>query len=113
MDWVFKNLWLIPSLPLLAAGLSALAPQRQRTLAASLAVGSMVVSLVLSCVAFAGALAHSGHGETSRQVVSFPWFQLYGDKWVKLGWGLDPLTAVRPGVGCLVRVLLFHSNLRH
>src|SRR5258708_13577863 len=111
MDWVFKNLWLIPSLPLLAAGLSALAPQRQRTLAASLAVGSMVVSLVLSWVAFGGALGHSGHGETSRQVVSFPWFQLYGDNWVKLGWVLDPLTAVMLVMVCFVGLLIFIYSL--
>ena len=66
MSWSLQNLWLIPVLPLVAAGLSALAPQRHRKFAASLAIGSMVIALLLSCVAFAdvvkigatGAAAH-------------------------------------------------------
>ncbi len=78
MDWIVQKLWLIPALPLLAAGLSALLKQRQRRLAASLAIGSMVLALALSCVAFANALQHPGHGSAVRQVVNFFWFQ-FGD----------------------------------
>ena len=33
MTWIVQNLWLIPGLPLLAAGLSALLKQRERTVA--------------------------------------------------------------------------------
>ena len=56
MTWIVRNLWLIPALPVLAAGLSALAKQRNRRFAASLAIGSMVLSLLLSLVAFAHVL---------------------------------------------------------
>ena len=53
MTWIVQNLWLIPALPLLAAGLSALLKRPQRALSAGLAIGSMGASFVLSCVAFA------------------------------------------------------------
>ncbi len=38
MNWIVQNLWLIPGLPLLAAGMSALLKQRERTVAATLAL---------------------------------------------------------------------------
>src|ERR1035437_7011047 len=99
MDWIVQYLWLIPALPLLAAGLGALAKQRQRRFAASLAIGSMTLALVLSCMAFANALQHSGHGAVARQVVNFFWFQFgdprMSDTALRLGWVLDPLAAVR------------------
>ena len=57
MSWIVRNLWLIPVLPMLAAGVSALVKREQRRLSASLAIGSMSVSLVLSLWAFAEALA--------------------------------------------------------
>src|ERR1035438_3838223 len=102
MDWIVQQLWLIPSLPLVAAGLSALAKQRQRRLAASLAIGSMVLALVLSCWAFVDALQHSNQGPVAREVVNFFWFQ-FGDPRVsdtalRLGWVLDPLAAVMLGM---------------
>ena len=37
MNWTVQSLWLIPALPLLAAGVSALLKQRHRRLAATLA----------------------------------------------------------------------------
>ena len=83
MSWIVPNLWLIPALPLLAAAVSALAPQRCRKLAASLAIGSMCCALVLACVAFAQALQRSGTGAVPQHF-NFPWFQ-FGDSWLKLG----------------------------
>ena len=56
MPWIVKNLWLIPALPILAAGLSALAPQRCRRFSSTLAIGSMVGAFLLSLCAFAHAL---------------------------------------------------------
>ena len=92
MTWIVQNLWLVPALPLLAAGISALTKQRNRTLAASLAIGSMVVSFLLSvCGVRACALAQQS-AKRARQVVNFRWFQ-FGSEWLKLGWVLDPLTA--------------------
>src|SRR5215470_5207569 len=93
MKWIVPNLWLIPALPLLAAGLSALAKQRHRKFAATLAIGSMIGALGLSCVALIKVLQHSGHEGVTRDVFKFQWFQ-FGDAWLELGWVLDPLTAI-------------------
>ena len=90
MSWIAQNLWLIPVLPLLAAGISALLKRPTRSLAAGLAIGSMGVSFLLSCAALVATLGK--HGAASRQVVNFDWFAL-GDTVVRLGWVLDPLTA--------------------
>ena len=106
MPFIVKYLWLIPVLPLLAAALSAVASQRRRTLAASLAIGSMVLSLALSLCAFATALAHAGSSQVTRYVFNFRWFQL-GDNWFELGWMLDPLTAVMLVMVCFVGLLIF------
>src|SRR5947209_11037296 len=102
MPFILKYLWLIPVLPLLAAGLSSLAKQPRRTFAASLAIGSMTLSLVLAIVAFVKALHHTGHS----QFFNFRWFQL-GDQWFELGWILDPLTAVMLVMVCFVGLLIF------
>ena len=100
-------LWLIPALPAMAAALSAFAKQRQRKLAASLAIGSMWLALMFSCAAFVSALERSGqYGEAARQVFNFPWFQ-FGDRWLKLGWVLDPLAAVMLVMVFLVGLLIF------
>src|SRR5690348_3353419 len=104
MPWIIKNLWLIPVLPMLAAGLSALAPQRARKFSASLAIGSMVIAFLLAVCAFTQALGQ--HGEEARQVFNFNWFQ-FGDQWVQLGWILDPLTAVMLVMVTFVGTLIF------
>jgi NADH-quinone oxidoreductase subunit L len=104
MPWIVKNLWLIPALPMLAAGLSALAPRRHRTFSASLAIGSMVIAFLLSLCAFTHVL--SLHGEETRQVFNFNWFQ-FGDQWVPLGWVLDPLTAIMLVMVTFVGTLIF------
>src|SRR5580765_4841662 len=106
MPWIVKNLWLIPALPMLAAGLSALAPQRCRKFSASLAIGSMVIAFLLSLWAFSQTLGH--HTEEARQVCNFTWFQ-FGDQnqFVQLGWVLDPLTAVMLVMVTFVGTLIF------
>src|SRR5437016_100068 len=70
----------------------------------------MVLALLLSCLAFANALQHSGQAEVSSQVFNFPWFQ-FGDSWVELGWVLDPLTAVMLMMVSLVGLLIFIYSL--
>jgi NADH-quinone oxidoreductase subunit L len=108
MAWIVKNLWLIPALPILAAGLSALAPQRSRKFSAMLAIGSMVIAFLLSLCAFAHALQHGGH-EATKQVFNFEWLQFAaGDAGIlKLGWVLDPLTAVMLVMVTFVGLLIF------
>ena len=106
MNWIVHNLWLIPGLPLLAAGLSALASQPRRKFAAGSAILAMTGSLILSCVALARAVQHSGTGAAGRQIFNFKWFQ-FGDQWVQLGWVLDPLTAVMLVMVSFVGLLIF------
>src|SRR5277367_2278394 len=104
MNWIVQNLWLIPALPMLAAGLAALLKQRSRTLAASLAIGSMALSFLLSVWAFAHVLAN--HAQPAIETVNVPWFQ-FGNEWLKIGWMLDPLTAVMLVMVTFVGLLIF------
>ena len=103
MSWILKNLWLIPALPMLAAGLSALAPQRQRKFSASLAIGSMFVSFLLALCAFAHALKA---GEGVHETCNFQWFE-FGAESLKIGWVLDPLTSVMLVMVTFVGLLIF------
>jgi NADH-quinone oxidoreductase subunit L len=108
MAWIVKNLWLIPALPLLAAGLSALAPQRFRKFSALLAIGSMVGAFLLSLCALAHAVNHSGH-DGAKEVFNFEWLQFAAGApgILKLGWVLDPLTAVMLVMVTFVGTLIF------
>jgi NADH-quinone oxidoreductase subunit L len=93
MNWTLELLWLVPTLPLLAAGISALAGQRSRALAAALAIGSMALSFLLSVWAFAHVLWMRNHGAPTLETFNFRWLQ-FGNQWLSLGWVLDPLTAL-------------------
>src|SRR5438045_4038274 len=109
---IVNILWLIPVLPLLAAGVSALLKREHRKLSASLAILSMLGALSLSIWAFFSLLPLSGHGEAVRQVVNFEWFR-FGDPRLlsatalSLGWVLDPLTAVMLVMVSFVGLLIF------
>lgn len=102
--WV-QWLWLVPVLPMTAAGVSALLPRRCRRTTAALAVGSLALSFVFSLLAFGQTLGTEGPG---REVVRFRWFEFGpgegGTLW--LGWVLDPLSAsmlvMVSGVGLLI-----------
>jgi NADH-quinone oxidoreductase subunit L len=106
MSWIVHNLWLIPALPLLAAGISAVLRRPHRTASAALAIGAMGVAFLLSLCAFAHTLGHGGHGETVRQVCNFDWLSL-GATTLKLGWVLDPLTAAMLVMVTFVSSLIF------
>ncbi|MGA2245130.1 MAG: NADH-quinone oxidoreductase subunit L [Verrucomicrobiota bacterium] len=104
MNWIVQYLWLIPALPLLAAGIIAVNKQPQRKLAAGLAIGSMALGFLLSLCAFSATL---NHGEGAfREVFSFPWMQ-FGGQWMDLGWVLDPLTAIMLVMVTFVGMLIF------
>jgi NADH-quinone oxidoreductase subunit L len=107
MNWLVQYLWLIPALPLAAAAASALLKQPYRKAAAALAIGSMAGALILSCVAFGVALKAPDYA--SHSFSNFKWFQ-FGpgeSSWVKLGWVLDPLTAVMLVMVSFVGLLIF------
>ena len=104
MTWIVQNLWLIPALPILAAGISALLKQRSRIPAAALAIGSMAISFLLSLCAFAHVLAQPAADRL--ETVNFAWLQ-FGNEWLKLGWMLDPLTAVMLVMVSFVGLLIF------
>jgi NADH-quinone oxidoreductase subunit L len=106
MSWPAQLLWLIPVLPLLAAGAGALCRKEQRGLSATLAIGSMVLALALSCAAFVATLPHGAAGAVAREVRNFAWFQVGGAE-VKLGWVLDPLTASMLVMVSFVSLLIF------
>ena len=103
---IAEILWLIPAVPIVAAGLASLLKQARRKAAATLAIGSMSFSLLLSLVAFAHVLAGWAHGEAVREVVNFTWIQV-GAANVDLGWVLDPLSAVMLVMVSLVGLLIF------
>ncbi len=105
MIWIVKNLWLIPALPLFAAGIIAVNKQPARKLAATLAIGSLAVGFLLSLCAFSATLGHHGEG-VFREVFSFPWIQ-FGGQWMDLGWVLDPLTAIMLVMVTFVGMLIF------
>jgi NADH-quinone oxidoreductase subunit L len=104
MTWIVQNLWLVPALPVFAAGISALLGRRSRIASASLAIGAMAVSFLLSLCAFAHVLAN--HGADQILTFNFRWFQ-FGDEWLKLGWMLDPLTALMLLMVTFVGLLIF------
>ena len=105
MIWILRYLWLVPTLPLLAAGIIALAKRQSRALAASLAIGSMAISFLLSVIAFAHVLSQRSHGG-GIEVVNFHWLQ-FGDHWLSLGWMLDPLTSLMLLMVTFVGLLIF------
>jgi NADH-quinone oxidoreductase subunit L len=106
MTWIAQNVWLIPVLPLVASGVIAVNKQRQRKLAATLAIGSMVLAFLLSLCAFSATLLHHGKNGVFREVAGFNWFQ-FGGQWLQLGWVLDPLTAIMLVMVSFVSLLIF------
>src|ERR1700679_325 len=90
---ITQLLWLIPAIPMVAAGVIALLKQPARKLAATLAIGSLALSLLLALVAFSHVLSGWTSGHNVRETANFTWLQ-FGTSTVDLGWVLDPLSAV-------------------
>ncbi len=100
-------LWLIPALPIIAAGAIALLKQPRRKTSATLAIGSLSFSLLLSLVAFGQVLMDWAYGDYgSRETVNLTWFQV-GAIHVDLGWVLDPLSAIMLVMVSFVGLLIF------
>ncbi|MGD0831435.1 MAG: NADH-quinone oxidoreductase subunit L [Terracidiphilus sp.] len=107
---IAKMLWLIPALPIAAAGVAALLKQARRKVSATLAIGAMGISLALSLVAFAHVVSEWTRGIAAREVVNFTWIQV-GAAQVDLGWVLDPLSAVMLVMVSFVGLLIFIYSL--
>ena len=75
-------------------------------MAATLAIGSLSFSLLLSLIAFGHVLAGWAQGAAVREAVNFTWFQ-FGTTNVDLGWILDPLSAVMLVMVSFVGLLIF------
>src|SRR2546429_8269460 len=78
MTWLVQNLWLVPALPLLAAGVTALSRRPQRRIAATMAIGSMFLAFGLSCWALVTSLGAHAEAPGGRQTYNFNWLQ-FGD----------------------------------
>jgi NADH-quinone oxidoreductase subunit L len=103
---VAEWLWLVPAVPMLAAGVIALLKQPLRKLSSGLAIGSLGISLLMALAAFGHVLGGWSHGYAVREVVNFTWIQV-GTTPVELGWGLDPLAAVMLVMVTFVGLLIF------
>ncbi|MGA9586016.1 MAG: NADH-quinone oxidoreductase subunit L [Terracidiphilus sp.] len=99
-------LWLVPAVPMVAAGVIALLKQPMRKLSSGLAIGSLGFSLLMALAAFGHVLAGWSHGYALREVVNFSWIQA-GTTPVELGWVLDPLAAVMLVMVTFVGLLIF------
>jgi NADH-quinone oxidoreductase subunit L len=103
---IARVLWLIPAVPIVAAGIIALLKQPQRKPAAGLAIGALAFSLLLSLAAFGHVLTGWVHHSTVRETVNFTWLH-FGSSTVDLGWILDPLAAIMIVMVCFVGLLIF------
>jgi NADH-quinone oxidoreductase subunit L len=103
---IVQVLWLIPAIPMVAAGIIALLKQPKKKTAATLAIGGLVCSLILSIAAFTHVLSAWGNGVPTREVVNFNWIDL-GSTHLQLGWMLDPLAAIMLVMVTFVGLLIF------
>ena len=93
MEPIVKYLWLIPALPLVAAGSARCCRDGQRRLSAALAIGGDQHFLP---VLVRRLLDHAAWRD--GRTCNFRWFD-FGSTSVQLGWVLDPLTAIMLGDG--------------
>ncbi len=106
MSWISLHLWLIPLLPLAAAGAMALFPRAWRRASAAVALAAIAAAVVLSAVALARTMDPSFAAAGGREVFNFTWFTS-GQAAVRLGFLLDPLSALMLVVVSLVSFLVF------
>jgi NADH-quinone oxidoreductase subunit L len=104
--FVTRMLWIVPVAPMVAAGVIALLKQPYRKTSQTLAIGSMLLALVVSLIAFCYTVSGWLQGITIRETVNFAWLH-FGATSVDLGWILDPLAAVMLVMVSFVGLLIF------
>lgn len=93
MDGYTHLPWMVPLLPLIAAGVIAVLPQPRRRLAAGLAIAAQAIALSLAVIALVHAISiQNAAVGIGRQAINFTWFE-YGTVALTLGFVLDPLSA--------------------
>jgi NADH-quinone oxidoreductase subunit L len=88
-DWVINHIWLIPIVPLVASVLILSLNNSRRSAAAAIAVTAEAIALLLALAAFLPTLQAPGF----HAIQNFTWFT-FGDQALRIGFILDPLTAV-------------------
>ena len=96
------HLWLIPAVPLLVSLLILGLPRAQGRFAAGLAIAGQGIALACSLGAFLPTLSAPGY----RVFQNFTWFT-FGEQTLRLGFVLDPLTAVMLVMITFVSLLIF------
>lgn len=104
--WILSNLWLIPFFPLLAAFVLVFYSKDKRDAAAYTAIGAIGISFLLSLGAFFHSISVHNGETVIREYVNFSWFEV-GNSSLKLGFLLDPLTAVMLVMVSLCSTLIF------
>src|SRR4051812_40960131 len=97
------KVWIIPLLPLISAAVLAFSSKKARRLAGAISIAAMVGGFLLSLAAF---MRTFGHHEAFREVYNFTWMQV-GHHPIKLGFLVDPLTAVMLLMVTFVGLLIF------
>ena len=107
----FLLLALVPLLPFLAAGITALLKREQRGLSATLVIGAQFVACAISLWIFAWNVVGGG----AANFFNFPWLT-FGTDTLRLGLLLDPLSAGMAAMVSFVTLLIFiysHGYMKH
>ena len=99
---IIPLLWLIPAIPLVASLIILLLGPSRRKAAATLAIAGQAAAFILALLAFLPTLATPGF----RAVHNITWFT-FGEQALRIGWVLDPLTAVMLMMVTLVGLWIF------
>ncbi|MEI6349858.1 MAG: NADH-quinone oxidoreductase subunit L [Verrucomicrobiota bacterium] len=97
---------LVPLLPFLAAGITALLKREQRDLSASLVIGAQAISTVIGIFLFAVSISHSSGEHGAPIFLNFAWLT-FGTETLRLGLLLDPLSAGMAAMVTFVTLLIF------
>jgi NADH-quinone oxidoreductase subunit L len=89
MNPIGQYLWTIPAAPFVASLLILCLVHKRRAVIA-LAITGQICALILAVVAFGCSIVHAPGW---RSFYNFAWFTV-GEMPVRIGWLLDPLTAV-------------------